>query len=213
MPARDAAFPARRVAPVADGAARWAALALCAQLALAAGVLTLAGFNGHGLHIALRATARLMFLFFWVAYAGPAFEILRRRARNLGLAFAAALAVHLGLVGVLVAIGDPPDARTFVIFGSAATLIYLAALFSLPRLQAALGARGWKILRFAAMNVTLAAFALDFAHPHFGSGLGNAILYWPFIVLVVAAPVMRPLSWLFASRASPQRQPASRHRQ
>jgi hypothetical protein len=203
MTARAAAFPARRAVPVADGAAWWATFAVCAQLALAAGVLGLAGFNDHGLHIALRATARLMFLFFWLAYAGPAFEVLRRRARNFGLAFAAALAVHLGLVGALVAIGHPPDARTFVIFGSAAALIYLAALFSLPRLQAALGARGWKILRVAAMNGALAAFVLDFAH--FRSGLGNAILYWPFIVLVVAAPVMRPLAWMFASRASPQR--------
>lgn len=205
MTARDTAFPVRRAAPVADGAARWAMLAVCAQLALAAGVLTFAGFDDDGLRIALQATARLMFLFFWLAYAGPAVEVLRRRARGFGLAFAAALAVHLGLVGALVAIGDPPDARTFVIFGSAATLIYLAALFSLPRLQAALGARGWKFLRVAAMNGALAAFAIDFARVRFGSGLGNAVFYWPFIVLVLAAPVMRPLAWLFASRSSTAR--------
>ena len=199
MTARDTAF---RAAPIADGAARWAMLALCAQLALAAGVLTFTGFHDDGLRIALQATARLMFLFFWLAYAGPAVEVLRRRARAFGLAFAAALAVHLGLVGALVAIGDPPDARTFVIFGSAAALIYLAALFSLPRLQAALGARGWRFLRVATMSGALAAFAIDFARVRFGSGLGNAIFYWPFIVLVLAAPVMRPLAWLFASRSS-----------
>lgn len=204
MTARDTAFPVRRAAPVADGAARWAMLALCTQLALAAGVLTFAGLDDNGLRIALQATARLMFLFFWLAYAGPTVEVLRRRARDFGLAFAAALAVHLGLVGALVAVGDPPDTRTFIIFGSAAALIYLAALFSLPRLQAALGARRWKFLRAAAMSGALAAFAIDFARVRFGSGLGNAIFYWPFIVLVLAAPVMRLLAWRFASRTSPQ---------
>src|SRR5271155_1311125 len=81
----------------------WMAGAFCAALALAVAVV---GIGGHGFRVALDATARLNLLIFWPAYAGGAlaalfgnaFAPLRDNARNFGLAFAAALTVHLGLV-------------------------------------------------------------------------------------------------------------------
>src|SRR5271166_5751498 len=60
----------------------------------------------RGVPVALAATARLAFLIFWPGYVasaltslfGSAFSSLREHARELGLAFAAALILHLGLV-------------------------------------------------------------------------------------------------------------------
>ena len=65
-------------------------------------------------------------LLFWPAYVGGAltalfgnvFAPLRDNSRNFGLAFAAALSIHLGLVGCLCATGNVPDAKTFIVFGT-----------------------------------------------------------------------------------------------
>ena len=99
----------------------WIAMAFFAPLGLAIGILASFGDEQRGVSIALQATARLAFLFFWPAYVGGALTFLfgdlflpiRRHARELGLAFAAALLVHLGLVVRLCAIGSPPSRETF----------------------------------------------------------------------------------------------------
>jgi hypothetical protein len=62
--------------------------------------------SANALVTALRLTARWSFLLFWMAYTGsamgalfgPAFEVLARRGREFGLAYAAAHLIHLGLV-------------------------------------------------------------------------------------------------------------------
>ena len=123
------------------------AAAFCAALALAVGVVAVFGDRSPGFRVALDATARLNFFLFWPAYAGGAlaalfgnvFAPLRDNARNFGLAFAAALPVHLGLVVCLCAAGDAPDAKTFVVFGAAAIFTYVLALFSIPRVAADVG--------------------------------------------------------------------------
>ena len=97
----------------------WIAMAFFASLGLAIGILASFGDEQRGVSIALQATARLAFLFFWPAYVGGALTFLfgdlflpiRRHARELGLAFAAALFVHLGLVVRLCAIGVLPRGR------------------------------------------------------------------------------------------------------
>ena len=73
------------------------------------------------------------------ALFGNVFALLRDNGRNFGLAFAAALPVHLGLVACLCAAGDAPDAGTFVVFGAAAIFTYVLALLSIPRLADAAG--------------------------------------------------------------------------
>jgi hypothetical protein len=98
------------------------AAAFCASLGLAVGIVAVLGIE-RGVYVALAATARLAFLIFWPAYAGGAlaslfgsvFLRLREHARDLGLAFAAALSVHLGLVACLCVIGHAPGVWTFVI--------------------------------------------------------------------------------------------------
>src|ERR1700760_4465178 len=83
---------------------------------LAAVTLAISGIGTTGLHRALRVTARFSFLLFWLAYAGgalktlfgSAFQPIAWRGRDLGLAFAAAHLVHIGLVVWLYRIATQP---------------------------------------------------------------------------------------------------------
>lgn len=175
----------------------WILAAFCASLTLATGIVTIFGLE-RGVPIALAATARLAFLMFWPAYAGGAltslfgnvFSPLREHARDLGLAFASALFVHLGLVVYLCAIGDAPGKMTFVIFGVAAGFTYLLALLSIRRLRQALPQKLWLSIRFVAMNYIAFAFLVDFVK--FPSEeLRNIIKYLPFAALAIAGPALR----------------------
>src|ERR1700733_7803317 len=147
-------------------AAVWMASAFCAAFGLAAVVLAAFGTEERGTDVALQVTARLSFLLFWPAYAagamtvlfGPAFEPLKRRAGEFGLAFASAHLVHLALVAWLTHIGAPPPLGTFVIFGVAVFWTYLLALFSITRLQQTLGSWGWWCLRVIGLNYIAYAF-------------------------------------------------------
>jgi hypothetical protein len=100
-----------------DPAWVWMIGALGGALALAGAVLAGYGTGPVGIGQAVRYTARWSFLFFWLSYAGGAMAILfgsafaglARKARALGLAFATALQVHIGLVVWLgVVIGQIP---------------------------------------------------------------------------------------------------------
>src|ERR1700682_2167708 len=132
-------------------AAVWIGSAFCAALGLAALVLAALGPGERGTIAALQVTARFSFLLFWLAYTGgamtalfgPAFEPLKRRGREFGLAFASAHLVHLGLVAWVTYIGHAPARGVFLFFGVAVLWTYLLALFSIPRLQKALVSKGW----------------------------------------------------------------------
>ena len=100
-----------------DPAWVWMIGAFGGALALAMAVLAGYGTGPDGLKLGLRVTARWSFLFFWLSCAGgamailfgPAFAGLARQARALGLAFATAHLVHIGLVVWLgVVIGQIP---------------------------------------------------------------------------------------------------------
>jgi len=97
----------------------WMALAFLVTLGLTAGAVAMFLAPHENLGIALRTSARLAFLFFWPAYAGgaltslfgDAFSPVKRCARDLGLAFAGALLVHLALVAYLCVSGSVPPPR------------------------------------------------------------------------------------------------------
>lgn len=148
--------------------------------------------------MALQVTARFSFLLFWSAYAagamtalfGPAFEPFKRRAREFGLAFASAHLVHLALVAWLTYIGHVPARGVFVFFGVAVLWTYLLAMFSIRRLQQALGYNGWWFLRVIGLNYIAYAFASDFLkYPEFGS-VKFLIGYTPFAILSVLGPLL-----------------------
>jgi hypothetical protein len=195
---------ARRMLKAPPSAAIWMGAAAGAALALALSALTVAGPGGPGANLGLRLTARLGFLFFWSSYVGgalvtlfgEAFTPLKRRARLLGLAFVAVLAVHLGIVGWLCRIGQPPAAEIFVVFGLGAVWAALLALASIEPLGRAAGARGWWILRNIGMNYIAFDFALDFVRPLPGVTPLRLVEYLPFAALAVLGPALRLLAWL-----------------
>ena len=177
-------------------AAPWMGLSALAALALAAAALMVAGTGRRGTDLGLLLTARLAFLLFWPAYTGsslvalfgPAFQKVKRHGREFGLTFATVLLVHLGLVAWLCWIGAVPSTATFVLFGTAAVLVYLIALFSIGRLQQWLGVAGWSLLRLIGMNFVAYAFAVDFLRNPFGGGIERAAFYWPFAALSIVGP-------------------------
>ncbi len=175
----------------------WMGSALCATLALAASVLVIRGASG--IFVALQATARLSFLLFWLAYSGsalaalfgPAFQPLKQHAREFGLAFSAALLVHLGLVGLFCLFFEAPPVGAFIFFGGAAACAYLLALFSIPRLHQALGPKYWWLLNNVGMNYLAYAFFKDFWNEPLHGGFKHVVEYLPFLVLAVAGLMLR----------------------
>src|SRR5579871_6998237 len=127
----------------------WMGAAFVANLCLAGVILAVRGADAHGTETALAATARVAFLWFWTAYAGgalanlfgPAFLPIKQHGREFGLAFAAALLVHLSLVSWLCLIGAAPVRGVFVFFGTAAAFTFILAFFSFGDLHKVLGAK------------------------------------------------------------------------
>ncbi|MGA7810760.1 hypothetical protein [Bradyrhizobium sp.] len=210
----------QRLSPNLMGSARpvatvWIGSAFCVALGLAALVLVALGPEERGTIAALQVSARFSFLLFWLTYSagamttlfGPVFEPLKRRGRELGLAFASAHLVHIALVVWLTHIGHAPSRGVFVFFGIAVLWTYLLALFSIPRLQRELGAKGWWFLRVVGLNYIAYAFAKDFLqHPQFDS-FRYLAGYLPFAVLSVVGPLLRFIA--FASYAIGLHRPPS----
>lgn len=186
-----------------DPALVWMAGALLGALAIAGVILADDGAGPDGIGQAVRYTARWSFLFFWPSYVGgalallfgPVFAGLACRARLWGLAFAAALHVHIGLVIWLgVVTGQVPLQGGLLVF-------FLAALFCtelLALLSFGIGARTlgrlWRPLLFLATTYILFAFGRDFVL----GALDPNVRYWryaaeyvPFALLVLIAIPLR----------------------
>jgi len=181
----------------------WMGTALVANLFLAAVILATSGPDVRGTSHALAATARVAFLWFWTAYTGGAlmtlfgttFLPLKQRGRELGLAYAAALLVHLALVGWLCWIGSAPPVHVFVFFGPVAALTFILALLSFGNLHRMLGPKLWRLLRTIGMNVILYAFLRDFMQDPLHGGVKHVVDYLPFTVMAIAAPLLRLAAW------------------
>ena len=191
-----------------DPALVWMIGALGGALALAGAVLADYGTGAAGSGQAVRYTARWSFLFFWLSYTGgamatlfgPAFAGLARRARPLGLAFAATLQVHIGLVVWLgVVIGQIPlQGAGLLFFLLALFCTYLLALLSFGIGTRKLG-RLWRPLLFLATTYILIAFGRDFVPPTLGQSIRNwlyAFEYVPFAMLSLIAIPLRLAAFL-----------------
>ena len=193
-----------RSRPAAD---LWMGMAFGTALVLAAVVLAVLGAGERGTNAALAATARLSFLLFWAAYAGSAltalfgaaFQPLKLRAREFGLAFASAHLVHIGLVGWLCWIGAVPAVSVFVFFGVALIFTYLLALFSIGNLQQVLGPGWWWLLRTVGMNYIAYAFFVDFMKYPLHGGI-KLVEYLPFVILAIVGPFLRLAAWTLRMR-------------
>ena len=149
--------------------ASWMAAAFLVAAVLAVMMLVIFGAGERGTAIALRATARWSFLLFWLAYAGgaiawlcgPRLAGLARHGRNLGLAFASAQLVHVGLVLWIIHVATRPGG-IMMFFWVGIFCTYFLALFSVPRLRNALDPRLWRMFRTIALEYIAIAFAGDF---------------------------------------------------
>jgi hypothetical protein len=178
----------------------WMCAAFLIAFAMAAVALVTFGVGERGTAIALRATARWSFLLFWLAYAGaamarlcrPRLDALARRGRELGLAFASAQLVHVGLVLWIIHIATGPSGA-MVFFWVGIFCTYLLALFTVPRLRDALEPRFWRIFRTIALEYIALAFAADFIlAPLHAGGLGKyPLTYLPFALMLVAGAGLR----------------------
>jgi hypothetical protein len=195
---------------------------MCVVAAVAASVVVaamkLAGASDldHGLPSAVSAVARVAFVPFWLSYTGGAwvalgfrrFVVVRDHARELGLAFAAAIAIHICLILWQTLRGDPPALMTAVIFGVAALLTLILTVISfrsfadrLPRVALA---------RFRAYATTYVAlvYLLDFAHRPQPDGLHYWVAYGSFAALDVVGLTVRVLAWLREVSKTWRRAPA-----
>jgi hypothetical protein len=191
-----------------DPAWIWMIGAFGGALALAVAVLAVYGTGPDGLRLGVRITARWSFLFFWLSYTGgamailfgPAFAELARQARALGLAFATALAVHIGLVVWLgVVIGQIPLQGGLLWF-------FLVALFFtglLALMSFGIGIRRlgplWRPLLLLATTYILIAFGRDFVLGALDQKAQQwlyAVEYLPFALLSLIAIPLRLAAFL-----------------
>jgi hypothetical protein len=176
--------------------------AFLAALGLAVIILVIFGVGERGTAIALRATARWSFLLFWPAYAGgaiarlwPRLNGLARHGRELGLAYASAQLIHVGLVLWIIHVATG-SSGAMVFFWVGIFCTYLLALLSLPRLQDALEPRLWRILRTIALEYIAIAFTADFITLH-AHALGEQPLsYLPFALMLVSGAGLRFVAFL-----------------
>jgi hypothetical protein len=191
-------------------AAGWVLTGTGVALTLAAAAVADKGFDRAGLELGLRLTARVAFLAFWPAYSASALvklfggrlEPLRRRARALGLTFAAVMAVHLGLVVGICAIRAPPPARVFIIFGPGVAFILALAGASVRSISQAISPQGWWILRNVGMNYLAFDFLVDFTDSEPLSSAMGLVEYVPFAALAAAGPALRLAAYLKQRRWS-----------
>jgi hypothetical protein len=191
-----------------DPASVWMIGAFGGALALAVTILAGDGTGPDGLRLGVRVTARWSFLFFWPSYVGGAMAILfglafvglARLARALGLAFATALQVHIGLVVWLgIVTGQIPlQGGLLSFFLVALFCTYLLALLSFGIGIHALGTL-WRPLLFVASTYILIAFGRDFvlgALDPKARHLLYAAEYLPFAVLSLIAIPLRLAAFL-----------------
>ncbi len=177
------------------GAGLWIVTAFCAALAMTGLVFAILGPNEKGAVTALRALARLAFLFFLAAYAGgalatlfgSAFEGLARRGREFGLAFAATLTVHLGVaIWYFNFLGHAFVASPIIIAEIIGVCgIFVLTAFSIKRLREAINPHLWRWMRVSVMEYVALVFAYNFFVFPF------KVAYLPFFLLIVGAMILR----------------------
>jgi hypothetical protein len=85
--------------------------------------------------------------------------------------------------------------RLFVFFVPPLVVVYVLALFSIPRLQHKLGRTLWTVLRTVGMTYIAYAFAADFVSVPLDGGTTRFLMYAPFAILSVVGPVLCALSF------------------
>jgi hypothetical protein len=164
-------------------------------------VIYLAAPPSLRLGMALRATARWSFLWFCLATYGGAlaalfgstFQPLASRARDFGLAFAAAQSAHVGLaIWLLYRWPDSVPRLQLIVFSIGVFWTYVLALLSFSTaLNARMGIRRSQNLRRIGVEYIAFAFAFEFGGRILDGNLANAIHYFPLFVAALGGPLLR----------------------
>jgi hypothetical protein len=170
-------------------------------LAAAVIALLLRGIDEQGVGFANVSAARVAFIFFWLAYVsgslaallGTRFVALARHRREFGLAFAAALFVHLILVGWLfrIAAQQPLSDAWIAYFAIGAVCVYALALGSARQFRDITTTRAWRLFSAIALNYVAFLFFRDFVLLPLLDGTRIPLSGLPFAVLSVAGPLLR----------------------
>ena len=187
-----------------SNASVWVAAAVAVSVGFAVAEIAVARDLEHGLPFAVAAVARVAFIPFWLSYTGGAwvalgftrFAVVRDHVRELGLAFAAAIAIHLGLIFWQVLRGYSLALTIILIFGAAALLTLLLFLFSFPTFSRRIPRVA--LARFRAWATTYIAlvYLLDFAIRPQPAVLHYWVAYAPFAALDLLGLAARALAWL-----------------
>jgi hypothetical protein len=177
-------------------------------LALAVGFVVLAIFGRHegGVSLATRSVARIAFVFFWFIYAARSLaalfglKIAARYRRQLGLAFAGALLVHLALVAWLfrVSARQPISDLWIVYFVLGALGTFALTLGSWQRLHALWESRLWRVFSVVVIEYVAFLFFRDFVLLPLQFRVAHPAEYSPFALLIILGVMLR---WLAASLA------------
>ena len=120
---------------------------------------------------------------------------LARHGRELGLAYASAQLVHVGLILWIIHIAKGP-VGAMVFFWVGIFCTYLLALFSLPQLRDALEPRLWRIFRTIALEYIALAFAADFITLQADEFSKYPLSYLPFALMLVSGAGLRVVAFL-----------------
>jgi hypothetical protein len=179
----------------------WMGVAYCTALAAGVAILAMRGAGERGVSVATTAVARVAFVFFWLTYVGGAlallfgrvFEGLARHRREFGLAFAAALLVHLTFVAWLFRISaqQPLSNAWIVYFAIGAVSTYALALGSVKRFRGLLRINFWRVFSTVALEYIAFLFFRDFVLLPLQGGVGLPLGDLPFAVLIIFGALLR----------------------
>lgn len=179
----------------------WISPSFAIATAVAVAILIKDGVQPDGIKAALRASARFSFLLFWGAYAGGLLkklplalaQALSRRRREFGLSFAAAHSVHLALILWLFAISSeqPVSTETIIVDGIGFGWMYLLVVFSFDFARKRLPLPAWRVIFNIGLEYIAYVFATDFILNHLHDGQDFSLVYWPFILMLVATALLR----------------------
>ena len=171
----------------------WTAVIVLSMSAL---ILFFYGWNDASFHLAMRMTARISFLLFFLAFTASSLnrlwptkstQWLRRNRRYIGVSFAVSHTVHLALI-VTIAFAIPEPFRSelrvagLALGAIAYGFIITMALTSSNRAQTWLGRGKWQVLHRTGGYFILLVFTLTYVK-HL---LTNPAFYSPFIIAVIA---------------------------
>lgn len=154
--------------------ALWVVGAMLINVSLAIALLLVAGSDSDGTELALRATARISFVWFILAFVASPLDQLRpsrlsawlvRRRRAIGVVFGLSMAIHVGFISRLFVLHVPerPPMVTDADFFIGIPGLVLVALLTVTSAQAPrerLGEIAWKRLHTTGIWVVWTIFFL-----------------------------------------------------